>query len=248
MSALEHALIFDVDGTLVDSNDAHAAAWSDALREFDLPREPAVIRPFIGMGGDKLLPRLVGVASDGDLGRQIVARRAEIFRDVYFDHLSAFGRVRELFERLAGDGVRLAIASSARRAELEALLEVAGVRDLIDRGTLTSADDVDASKPDPDAVQAALARLGVEPGSAIMVGDTPYDIEAAHRAGIGAIAFRCGGRVDADLADALVIYDGPGDMLASYGARQWDWPDAADESKVTRKMKPVEDARLRLDD
>jgi HAD superfamily hydrolase (TIGR01549 family) len=226
MPAPQRAMIFDVDGTLVDSNGAHAAAWAEALRDFGIERDVDVVRPLIGMGGDKLLPRLAGVSDDSELGRRIVARRAQRFRDTYLDHLSPFPCVRELFERLREDGVRLAIASSAQQDELEALLEVANVRDLVDRRTATSAGDVEASKPDPDVVRAALARLGVAPTAALVVGDTPYDVEAARRAELGAIAFRCGGWADRELEDAVAIYDGPREMLADYDSHPWDWPGA----------------------
>jgi HAD superfamily hydrolase (TIGR01549 family) len=220
------ALIFDVDGTLVDSNDAHAAAWAEALRDFDIDREVDSIVPLIGMGGDKLLPRVAGVSSDSDLGRQIMSRRRELFRTVYFDHLRPFPATRELFERLCADGVRLGIASSARRDELEPLLELARVRDLVDPRGLASADDVGASKPDPDAIDAALNRLGTDPDATLMVGDSPYDVEAARRAGVGTIAFRCGGWGDRDLEEAIAIYGDPKELLADYDVRAWDWPAA----------------------
>jgi phosphoglycolate phosphatase-like HAD superfamily hydrolase len=220
----ERALIFDVDGTLVDSNDAHAASWSEALRDFEIERDVGSLLPLIGMGGDELLPRAAGVSADSDLGRQISARRRELFRTVYFAHLSPFLCVRELFRRLRGDGVRLGIASSASKAELDALLDLAGVRDLVD--PRTGANDVDASSPDPDAVQDALNRLGVEPGAALMVGDSPHDIEAASRAHVGTIAVRCGGWDDRDLEGAIAIYDSPMAILADYDTRTWDWPAA----------------------
>ena len=124
--------------------------------------------------------------------------------------------MRPLLARIAGDGFRLAVASSAKKDELDRLLQIAGVDDLIDRQRQTSADEVDASKPDPDAVHAALVKLGVPPEAATMVGDTPYDVEAAARAGVPMIAFRCGGWPDADLAGARAIYDGPADLLARY--------------------------------
>jgi phosphoglycolate phosphatase-like HAD superfamily hydrolase len=82
---------------------------------------------------------------------------------------------------------------------------------------------VGASKPDPDAIEAALGRLGVEPGAALMVGDSPYDVEAAHRAHVGAIAVRCGGWEDRDLEGAIAIYDSPKAILADYDTRTWDW-------------------------
>jgi phosphoglycolate phosphatase-like HAD superfamily hydrolase len=220
---VEHAVIFDVDGTLIDSNDAHAAAWIDALADFGVARRLEDVRPLIGMGGDKLLPALTGIDAKSDRGRQITARRGARFRDVYLDKLTAFPGTRALFEALARDGVRLAIASSAQKQELEQLLRIAGVIDLVE--CRTSGDDVDASKPDPDVVHASLERLGVAPAVAVMVGDTPYDVEAARHAAVGAIAFRCGrGWSDRDFAGARAIYDGPQAMLRAYAAHGWCWP------------------------
>jgi phosphoglycolate phosphatase-like HAD superfamily hydrolase len=216
------AAIFDVDGTLVDSNDAHAAAWVDVLHDFGIDRPRADVRPLIGMGGDKLLAQLTGIDAKSERGREIAARRGERFRDVYLDTLTAFPGTRALFERLARDGVRLAIASSAQEAELEPLLRVAGVLDLVEREA--SGDDVQASKPDPDIVRASLERLGVTPEVAVMVGDTPYDVEAASHAGVGAIAFRCGGGWrDDDFDGAVAVYDGPRAMLADYERRGRRW-------------------------
>jgi 2-haloalkanoic acid dehalogenase type II len=209
------AVIFDVDGTLVDSNDAHAAAWQDVLREFHFERDFAAIRRLIGMGGDKLLPALTGISSESDLGKRVSERRGHHFRDAYLHRLRPFPDVRPLLQRIAADGYRLGIASSAKQEELDALLDVAGVADLIHGQT--SSDDVDSSKPDPDALHAALAKLRIPPEAAVMVGDTPYDVEAAARAGVPTIAVRCGGWGDADLAGARAIYDGPADLLAHYG-------------------------------
>jgi HAD superfamily hydrolase (TIGR01509 family) len=219
---VERAVIFDVDGTLVDSNDAHAAAWVDALADFDIDRRRENVRPLIGMGGDKLLPALTGIDAKSDRGRQITARRGARFREAYLDKLAPFAGTRALFEKLARDGIRLAIASSAQKPELEQLLRIAGVLDLVE--CRTAGDDVDASKPDPDIVHASLEQLGVPPAVAVMVGDTPYDVQAARQAGVGAIAFRCGrGWSDGDLSGALVIYDGPQAMLRAYEAHGWCW-------------------------
>jgi len=208
------AVIFDVDGTLVDSNDAHARAWQDVLKEYGIERAFTDIRRLIGMGGDKLLPALTGISSESEVGTRIVARRGRRFRDAYLAGLRPFPEVRPLLARLVGDGFRLGVASSAKKDELDSLLEIAGVGDLIARQT--SADDVEASKPDPDALHAALAKLRLSPEAAAMVGDTPYDVEAAARAGVSMIAFRSGGWTDADLAGARAIYDGPSDLLARY--------------------------------
>jgi HAD superfamily hydrolase (TIGR01509 family) len=208
------AVIFDVDGTLVDSNDAHAAAWQQTLKEFGIERDLADVRRLIGMGGDKLLPALTGISADSELGQKINGRRARRFHDDYLPTIRPFPRVRALLERIAADGFRLGIASSAKEDELAELLNVAGVADLIFRKT--SSDDVESSKPDPDAVHAALAKLQVAPTAAVMIGDTPYDIEAAKRAGVPAIAVRCGGWRDEDLAGARAIYDDPADLLSHY--------------------------------
>lgn len=208
------AVIFDVDGTLVDSNDAHAAAWRDVLEEFGIERDFAAVRRLIGMGGDKLLPTLTGISSESELGKRIVERRGRRFRDEYLRVVRPFPGVRALLDRIAGDGFRLGVASSAKEDELNALLDVAGVTDLVHRQT--SSDDVDSSKPDPDAINAALAKLHVEPGAATMVGDTPYDVEAAARAGVPVIALRCGGWPDGDLAGARAIFDDASHLLAGY--------------------------------
>ena len=210
------ALIFDVDGTLVDSNDAHARSWVDALREAGIAAEFATVRRLIGMGGDKLLPRISGLSAESDQGKKVVERRSEIFRTIYQKTVRAFPGSRELFLALADDGVRLAVASSAREDELEPLLDIAGVKELVEHQTSSS--DVGSSKPDPDVVQAAIDRLRVAPATTRLVGDTPYDLEAARRAGVGFIGFRSGGWTDTDLEGALAIFDGPAAMLA---ARPW---------------------------
>jgi len=104
-------------------------------------------------------------------------------------------------------------ASSAKRTELQPLLAVAGIDGLMD--ATTSSDDASSSKPDPDIIQAALKRAHATPAGAVMIGDTPYDVEAACRAGVAIIAFRCGGWMDADLKGAIAIYDGPWELLST---------------------------------
>ena len=227
MPLTDRALIFDVDGTLVDSNEAQAAAWAEALRDFEIDRDVDAVVPLIGMGAGRLLPRLAGVTADSELGRKIAGRRAELFRDVYIDHVAPFPGVRELFERMRQDRVLLGAASPVERAELEAVLDLAGVRDLVDR--LAALEDV--AWPRLDVVDAALSRLGTQPGTTLMVGDSPFDIEAAHQMGMGTIALRCGGWSDRDLEDAVAIYDTPKAMLAAYEARAWDWPAAPTRPK-----------------
>lgn len=209
--------IFDVDGTLVDSNDAHAGAWVDAFFEHGVMVDRTLVRRCIGMGGDKLMPRVSGIEEESDQGRRISSRRAEIFRERYLPKLRGFPRVPELLARLEQDGVTLAVASSAKKAELRPLLEKAGATRFFD--AFTSSDDADESKPDPDIIAAALKKGKCDPASAIMIGDTPYDIEAALRAGIRAVAVRSGGWSAPDLKGASDVFDDVADMLAQYDTR-----------------------------
>jgi HAD superfamily hydrolase (TIGR01509 family) len=209
------AALLDVDGTLADSNDAHAAAWVDVGREFGFEVEFAHVRRLIGMGGDKVLPRLSGIDEGSPQGQLVAQRRGEIFRARYLPRVRGFPGARGLLERLRRSGMTLAVATSASPEDLRLLLEAAGVADLVD--TAASADDADRSKPDPDIVQAALARSGARPDEAVMLGDTPYDVEAARRAGVRCVALRCGGWGDAELAGADAIYEDPAELLARFG-------------------------------
>lgn len=204
-------ILLDLDGTLVDSNDAHAQAWYQAFRENGQDISYDEIRRLIGMGGDNLIPALLGIEKETELGSRISERRGQIFKDEHLPRLRPFPGVRPLLERMREAGSRLVVATSAPEEEMRPLIEIAGIRDLLEERT--SADDADSSKPDPDIVHAALDRLGLKPEEAAMLGDTPYDIAAAGRAGVGVIAFRCGGFRDEDLAGALAIYDGPADLL-----------------------------------
>ena len=206
------AVLFDVDGTLVDSNDAHARAWVEAFAELGVHVDYGHVRRCIGMGGDKLMPEVSNIREDTPKGKAISERRGEIFKEKYLPRLKAFPGTRELAATLEARGLTLVAASSAKKDELKPLLEIAGVTDVFEGAT--SSDDAEESKPDPDIVQAALKRAKARPEEAIMIGDTPYDIEAASRTRVRAIAFRCGGWSDADLKGAVAIYDGPDDLLA----------------------------------
>ena len=210
------AVILDMDGTLVDSNDAHAHAWVEALGEagHHVPFER--IRPLIGMGGDKLLPEVIGLSEEEPRGERISERRGEIFREKYLPHVDAIEGAADLVAHLKAEGHRLAVASSAKGDELEHLLRIAGIEKLVEHRTSSS--DADNSKPEPDIIHAALDRLSCPPGEAVMIGDTPYDVEAARRAGMETVAFRCGGWDDEGLGGALAIYDGPADLLRRYAS------------------------------
>lgn len=207
-------VIFDIDGTLVDSNDAHARAWVDTFAEagHDVPFE--VVRPLIGMGGDKLLPKTIGVRHDGEEGKKLSERRSQIFRERYLPTLRPLDGSRALVEQVRAKGLKPVVATSANDEELKGLLSAAGVADLMEEKATAS--DAKRSKPDPDIVRAAIELSGIAADQLVMIGDTPYDVEAATIAGIAIIGFRSGGWADDELAGAVEIYDGPADLLAHY--------------------------------
>lgn len=209
-------VIFDIDGTLVDSNDAHAQSWVDTFAEagYEVPFE--AVRPLIGMGADKLLPKTIGIRHDSEQGKKLIKRRSEIFRERYLPNLRPFPGARGLVLRVRDDGLKAIVATSAKDDELKGLLKAAEVDDLMEEKATAS--DAKRSKPDPDIVEAAIEESGLPSSNAVMIGDTPYDVEAATRAGVRIIAFRSGGWDDASLKGAAQIYDGPAHLLAHYEA------------------------------
>ena len=212
---LQH-VILDIDGTLVDSNDAHAHAWVQAMAAYGHWVPFDNVRPLIGMGADKILPELLGIARESEEGQQISTRRKHIFLSEYVPNLHPFPMARELLQRMREQGLALAIATSSEPDELQHLLRVIGpdVPGLFEE--LVTGEDVQHSKPDPDLVYEALRRTGAQPAESIMLGDTVYDIEAAALAEVKTIAFRCGGWSDDRLWGAIALYDGPADLLAHY--------------------------------
>jgi phosphoglycolate phosphatase-like HAD superfamily hydrolase len=198
--------LVDIDGTLLDSNEAHAQAWRRALSEHGVAVDVQMIRPLIGMGGDKLLPAIAGIAEDSARGQAIATRKATLFARV-LPGLQPIPGAREMLEFFRDRDIEVIVATSAGDDEAAALLEQAGVADLVPERT--SRDDAGGSKPEPGIVQAALARAS-RPSAALMIGDTPYDVEAATRAGIASVALRTGRYwSDADLAAADLIVDDP---------------------------------------
>lgn len=212
------AVLLDVDGTLVDSNDAHANAWVDVGGESGIDIRFAQVRALIGMGSDKAIPILAGVERESEAGDRLAKRHGEIFRTRYLPALSPFDGARQLIQAIKDGGLTPVVATSAGEDDMKAILEQAGLADLLARRT--SSQDVEDSKPDPDIVRAALKKSGAAARDAIMVGDTPYDIEAARAAGVRAVAFRCGGWwSDEDFAGATWIYDGPAAFLEALRTR-----------------------------
>src|SRR5689334_19347412 len=186
------AIIFDIDGTLLDSVDLHARAWQEAFRHFghEIPFED--VRKQIGKGGDQLLPVFLTKEELEREGNALSEFRGNLFKEKYLSSVKPFPGVRELFETVKAHGQRPALASSAKPDELDIYKRIAGIEDLVEVGT--SSGDAEKSKPHPDIFQAALRRLGpVRPENVVAVGDTPYDAEAAGKAGMKTIGVLCGG-------------------------------------------------------
>ncbi len=206
------AALVDVDGTLLDSNDAHARAWIEALHRsgYDVPYEK--VRPLIGKGGDKLLKEVADLDDQTGEGKKITDERKDRFRRDYLPQLEATRGARELLQGLRARGVLVVVATSAGGDELAGLLKQAKVEDLVD--TASTSSDAQDSKPDPDIVVSALRKAGVRADQAVMIGDTPHDVAAALGAGVASIALRCGGWwTDDSLSKAMAIYDDPFDLL-----------------------------------
>jgi HAD superfamily hydrolase (TIGR01509 family) len=209
-----HGVILDVDGTLVDSNDAHAKSWVEAMAEHGYTVPFAKVRQLIGEGGDKVLPETIGVQDESDEGKQISSRRGEIFKERYLPSVRPFPSAQKLLDHMRARGLKLAVASSAKPDELRALLQIVGAADLIEEKS--SSKDAKNSKPDPDIMQVTMEKIGLPADEVVMLGDTPYDIESARKVGVGTIALRCGGWQDRDLAGALAIYADTADLLSHY--------------------------------
>lgn len=208
------AVLFDVDGTLVDSNEAHARAWMETFHARGVPAEYADVRRLVGMGGDRLVPLVAGVAPDSAFGERLMEERWQRFRFEMLPRLRPFPRARDLVVRARAEGLRVAVATAAKEDEIVALLDVCNVRPLMH--AIVDSDDVARSKPEGDVVAVALARLGVRHDEAVLIGDTPWDVLAGKRAGVRTVALRSGGWDDEALAGAVAIYDDAADLLARW--------------------------------
>ncbi|GEP04753.1 HAD family hydrolase [Methylobacterium oxalidis] len=211
------AVIFDIDGTLLDSVDLHARAWVEAFAHFGVTTAEADVRRQIGKGGDQLMPVFLPEERVAREGETIEAYRSDLFKREYLPQVRPFPGVRALFERIRADGRRLALASSGKRSEVEHYQEILGIADLVD--VTTSADDADRSKPHPDIFAAVIEKLRpIGPREMIAVGDTPYDAEAGAKVRLATIGLLCGGFPEADLSAAgcTAIYRDPQDLLDGY--------------------------------
>jgi HAD superfamily hydrolase (TIGR01509 family) len=210
------AALFDVDGTLVDTNDLHAEAWRVAFAHFGHAVAPAAIREQIGKGGDNLIPTLLPGTSDAQ-AEEMDSWRGDLFKRDYLPRATPFPGVRDLFERLVADGVKIVLASSSSRPEVDYHLGLIACADLV--SAVTTKDDVESSKPCPDIFAAALAKVApITADETLVIGDTPWDIIAAARIGLRTVAVLSGGFPEQQLREsgAAFVYGGPADLLARY--------------------------------
>lgn len=209
------AILFDIDGTLIDSNDQHVAAWRQVFAANGTPFDAAAVHAQIGKGADQLVPTLLPGA-DAALAKGLGEAHGAAFRPLMAG-VTPFPAARALLQRVHDAGQRVVLASSASQAEVEHYLDLLAAHDLV--AAWTCADDVAHTKPAPDIFAAALAKVApLTAAQVIVVGDSPFDIEAAHRCGIAAVALRSGRFGDAALTAAgpVAIYDDAAALLAGY--------------------------------
>ena len=184
-------ILFDIDGTLVDSNDIHARVWVEAFQHFGKTVEFDAVRHHIGKGGDLLVPDLLNAREMRRFGEELKEYRGTLFKEHYMETIRPFPRAGEQLHALHARGIRIVLSSSADPEEVEYYSGLLGVEDVLE-GT-TSKEDAEFSKPSPEIFQAGLKRLKTDPARTLVVGDTPYDILAAHRAALPIAAVLSGG-------------------------------------------------------
>jgi HAD superfamily hydrolase (TIGR01549 family) len=208
------AFIFDIDGTLIDSNDFHAMAWERAFRAHGKCIPFQLIRPHLGKGSDQLLPVFLSKEEIEKIGKQLSELNGSIFKHEYLPQVRPFPKVRELFKKLRDAGVRIALASSSKNEEVQEYMILAQIDDLVEKSA--SADDASESKPQPDIFHSAMKQLGNPPPETVLVvGDTPYDAIAATRAKLPVIGVLCGGFAEENLRNSgcRAVFRDPADIL-----------------------------------
>lgn len=211
------AVIFDMDGTLLDSVDYHAQAWQDAFQDYGHSFDFQAIRKEIGKGGDQLLPVFLSKDEITGKGKELEEHRGALLKERYLSKFAPFPQVRALFQRLSDDGIKTVLASSSKADELKVYKTITKIEDLVDEDV--SSEDAELSKPEPDIFHAALGKLpGIEPHQIVVIGDTPHDARAASKAGLRTIGVLCGGVPESTLRDAgcVAVYGGPAALLEKY--------------------------------
>jgi HAD superfamily hydrolase (TIGR01549 family) len=213
---MTEAVIFDIDGTLVDSVDLHAQAWQETFRHFGREVPFPVLRHQIGRGADQLLPLFFSSEELESFGKELEKHRSGLYKRLYLPDVKAFPKVRELFERIKSDGKLIALASSSAKEEADYYKHLANIEDLVEAEVCS--EDVENSKPAPDVFTVALRRIGRDSHDVLVVGDTPYDAEAAAKSNLRSVGVLCGGFAEQELLDAgtIAIFRDPEHLLARY--------------------------------
>ncbi|MET3984350.1 HAD family hydrolase [Streptomyces sp. PvR034] len=210
---MNRAALFDVDGTLTDTNHLHITSWWEALRQAGHHVPMHAVHRAIGLPGEDLLDHLLGEDRDRSGDDRLSAGHDTLYA-TYFDRIQAFDQAADLLRALAGEGWEVLLVTSAKDDELEALRQAIGADEAI--GDTATSDDVEQGKPAPDPVRHALRSAGVPPERAVFVGDSVWDMKAAARAGVAPVGLLCGGipRTDLEEAGALAVHHDPADLLA----------------------------------
>lgn len=211
------AIIFDLDGTLVDSNELHVRSWQETFRHFGKEIPTEALRREIGKGPDQYLPVFLDEEELDMRGKEIEEFRSDLYKEKYLPEVEGFPQVRELFERIKSDKKRIVLASSGGGEEMRLYKKLTDIEDLVDDEI--SGDDIEKTKPCPDIFEAALERLdGCSTGEVTVIGDTPYDAQAAAKIHIATIGMLCGGFDEETLREsgATAIYRDPADLLTQY--------------------------------
>src|SRR4051794_22706531 len=211
------AVLFDIDGTLIDSVDLHAESWVKSFSQFGVQAPFEQVRRHIGEGADRLMPAFLPAAAPASLQKEIEEFRSNLFKREYLPQVRPFPRVRELFERIRADGCKLLLASSCASNEIDRYKAIAGISDMTDFDV--TGDDARSSKPAPDIFLKALHRIApIRATESCVVGDTKYDGDAAREAGIPFVGLLCGGSSRQELEDsgAIAIYRDPADLLTHW--------------------------------
>ena len=204
-------ILFDIDGTLIDSNDIHAQCWVEAFQHFGKTIEFDVMRHQIGKGGDLLVPDLLDAREMRTFGERLKDYRSELFKKKYMKQIQPFPGAAEALRELKRRNIKLALSSSANPDEVEYYTALLGVEDLLE--TTTSKGDAEMSKPSPEIFEAGLKQLGTGDARTLVAGDTPYDILAAHRAALPIAAVLCGGFERDLLQKAEFIFEDVPDLV-----------------------------------
>lgn len=209
-------VLFDIDGTLIDSVDLHARCWQEAFEHFGYEIPFSAIRSQIGKGGDQLMPMFLPKEDLKDRGKEIEKYRKQLYLRDYLPKVNAFPEVPELFEVIRAHNQKMALASSASDEELERYKQLIPMDDYVQ--ATTTSDDAEKSKPHPDIFEAAIKKLRLSPNQLIAVGDSPFDAIAARRADVETVGVLCGGFPEAVLKEAgcIAIYQDPSDLRKHY--------------------------------